>query len=80
MEKILDPGERLRSWPVEGTVGYEFLIDVAALFVDPAAEAPMTALWHELSGDTRPFDAWAAEAKLEQAEGRSPPRWSGCGG
>ena len=28
VEKILDPGERLRDWPVEGTVGYEFLNDV----------------------------------------------------
>ena len=31
VEKILDPGERLRDWPVEGTVGYEFLNDAAAL-------------------------------------------------
>ena len=43
VEKILDPGEQLRDWPVEGTVGYEFLNDVAALFVDPAGEAPLTA-------------------------------------
>ena len=28
VEKILDPGEQLRDWPVEGTVGYEFLNDV----------------------------------------------------
>ena len=55
VEKILDPGEQLRDWPVEGTVGYEFLNDVAALFVDPAGEAPLTALWDELSGDPRPF-------------------------
>ncbi|MBV9916422.1 MAG: hypothetical protein JO153_07950, partial [Solirubrobacterales bacterium] len=34
VEKILDPGERLRDWPVSGTVGYEFLNDVCALFVD----------------------------------------------
>src|SRR4051812_4959106 len=34
IEKILDPGERLRDWPVDGTVGYEFLNDAAALFVD----------------------------------------------
>ena len=67
VEKILDPGEPLRDWPVEGTVGYEFLNDVAALFVDPAGEAPLTALWEELSGDARPFGEWAAEAKLEQA-------------
>ena len=68
VEKILDPGEELRDWPVEGTVGYEFLNDVAALFVDPAGEVPLTALWEQLSGDTRPFGEWAREAKLEQAE------------
>jgi len=68
VEKILDPGEELRDWPVEGTVGYEFAVDVAALFVDPAGKAPITGLWEELSGDARPFGAWGAEAKLEQAQ------------
>jgi (1->4)-alpha-D-glucan 1-alpha-D-glucosylmutase len=67
VEKILHPGEELRDWPVEGTVGYEFLNDVAALFVDPRGEATLTALWEELSGDARPFGAWAREAKREQA-------------
>ena len=42
IEKILESGERLRDWPVTGTVGYEFLNDVCALFVDPAAERPFT--------------------------------------
>jgi (1->4)-alpha-D-glucan 1-alpha-D-glucosylmutase len=73
IEKILDPGEHLRDWPVEGTVGYEFLDDVAALFVDPAGEIPLTALWEQLSGDARPFGAWAAEAKIEQARGPFAP-------
>jgi (1->4)-alpha-D-glucan 1-alpha-D-glucosylmutase len=67
VEKILDPGEKLRSWPVEGTVGYEFLNDVCALFVDPAGEGDLTALWESVSGDARPFGEWATEAKLEQA-------------
>src|SRR5215211_852646 len=67
VEKILDPGEHLRPWPVEGTVGYEFLNDAAALFVDPDGEAPLTALWNEVSGDPRPFGEVAAAAKLEQA-------------
>src|SRR5215203_5908422 len=67
VEKILDPGERLRDWPVEGTVGYEFLNDVCALFVDPAGEAPLTDLWVEISGDDRRFGEHAFEAKLEQA-------------
>jgi len=67
VEKILDPGERLRDWPVEGTVGYEFACDVCALFVDAAGEEELTQLWVELCGDARPFAGWAAEAKLEQA-------------
>jgi (1->4)-alpha-D-glucan 1-alpha-D-glucosylmutase len=67
VEKILDPGEKLRDWPVEGTVGYEFLNDVAALYVDPAGEAPLTDLWVEVSGDDRRFAELAFEAKLEQA-------------
>jgi (1->4)-alpha-D-glucan 1-alpha-D-glucosylmutase len=73
VEKILDPGEPLRDWPVVGTVGYEFLNDVAALFVDPAGEAPLTDLWVELSGDDRPFGEVAFEAKLEQVRGPFAP-------
>ncbi|HWH93797.1 MAG TPA: malto-oligosyltrehalose synthase [Baekduia sp.] len=68
VEKILDPGEDLREdWPVAGTVGYEFPNDLAALFVDPAAEAPLTELYVSLTGDARPFGELAADAKLEQA-------------
>ncbi|MFL5861427.1 MAG: malto-oligosyltrehalose synthase [Solirubrobacteraceae bacterium] len=67
IEKILEPSESLRDWPVTGTVGYEFLNDVCALFVDQAAEPAFTALWRGLSGDDRDFAAVAAEAKLEQA-------------
>jgi (1->4)-alpha-D-glucan 1-alpha-D-glucosylmutase len=70
VEKILDPGEKLREdWAVEGTVGYEFLNDLAALFVDPAGEAALDALWQEVAGDARPFGELAFEAKLEQATG-----------
>ena len=69
VEKILDPGEHLRDWPVSGTVGYEFLNDVCALFIDPSGEAPLTALWEQVSGDARPFGELAHEAKLEQVRG-----------
>jgi (1->4)-alpha-D-glucan 1-alpha-D-glucosylmutase len=73
VEKILDPGERLRDWPACGTVGYEFLNDVAALFVEPAGEGRLTALWHEISGDSRAFGEVALEAKLEQVRGTFGP-------
>jgi (1->4)-alpha-D-glucan 1-alpha-D-glucosylmutase len=69
VEKILDPGERLRDWPVCGTVGYEFLDDVCALFVDPEGKPALTALWEHVSGDRRSFAEVAHEAKLEQVRG-----------
>jgi (1->4)-alpha-D-glucan 1-alpha-D-glucosylmutase len=80
VEKILDPGEQLRDWPVDGTVGYEFLNEVAALFVDPAGERTLTALWQEVSGDGRPFSAWASDAKLEQASTTFKPELERLGG
>jgi (1->4)-alpha-D-glucan 1-alpha-D-glucosylmutase len=63
VEKILHTGEALRDWPVEGTVGYEFLNDAAALFVDPAGEAVLA----RLPGAGEPFADVAARAQLEQA-------------
>jgi (1->4)-alpha-D-glucan 1-alpha-D-glucosylmutase len=73
VEKILDPGEHLRDWPVSGTVGYEFLNDVCALFVDPAGEASLNALWESVSGDRRVFGDVAHEAKLQQVDGAFAP-------
>jgi (1->4)-alpha-D-glucan 1-alpha-D-glucosylmutase len=73
VEKILDPGERLREWPVSGTVGYEFLNDACSLFVDPDAESALTTLWQEISRDDRGFAQLALEAKLEQTRGTFAP-------
>jgi (1->4)-alpha-D-glucan 1-alpha-D-glucosylmutase len=70
VEKILslaEPTEQLPDWPVEGTVGYEFLNDATALFVDPAGERPLTELAGEITGETRPFEEIALEAQVEQA-------------
>jgi len=52
-----------------GTVGYEFLDDVCALFVDPDGKPALTALWEQVSGDRRSFAELAHEAKLEQVRG-----------
>jgi (1->4)-alpha-D-glucan 1-alpha-D-glucosylmutase len=67
VEKILEPGEQLREWPVEGTTGYEFANDVTALFVDPRGEEPLTRWYADLTGESRPFARIAYEAKVEQA-------------
>ena len=68
VEKIVEPGEELRAdWAAEGTTGYEFLNDVLGIFVDPAAEQPLTDLYGQVSGEARSFAEIADEAKLEQA-------------
>ena len=66
-EKILEPGEELRDWPVDGTTGYEFLNDVMALHVNADAEQAFSGLYAEVTGDTRRFEDIAALAKLEMA-------------
>jgi len=64
VEKILEPGERLPSaWPVAGTTGYDALAEVNAVFVDPAGEAALTALYHELTGDGTDFAAHVQSGK-----------------
>ncbi len=67
VEKILERGERLRDWPVEGTTGYEFANDATALFVDPRAEEPLTALYGEIAGVGDSWETLVGDCKLEQA-------------
>ncbi|HEY2309716.1 MAG TPA: malto-oligosyltrehalose synthase, partial [Gaiellaceae bacterium] len=67
VEKILEPGEQMRDWPVCGTTGYEFANDLTGLFVDPAAEEKLTELYRSFTGERRDFAEIAHEAKVEQA-------------
>ena len=66
-EKILEPGEQLRDWPIEGTTGYEFLNDVLALCVNRDAEQPLTELYESFTGDTRRYEDIVSLSKLEVA-------------
>jgi len=50
VEKILEPGELLPTWPVDGTTGYDALAEVCGVFVDPATEAFFDTLDHHLTG------------------------------
>ena len=64
VEKILEPGEELPDWPVEGTTGYEFMADATGLFIDPAGEEPRST---PAVGERRAFAELAAEAKRGEA-------------
>jgi (1->4)-alpha-D-glucan 1-alpha-D-glucosylmutase len=75
VEKILEPGEELRDWPVEGTVGYEFGNDSTALFVRPEAEAAFTQIYEGLTGRGDSWKAVAESARLEVARGDLRPEF-----
>jgi (1->4)-alpha-D-glucan 1-alpha-D-glucosylmutase len=56
VEKILAAGEELDSaWPTHGTTGYEFIRQLADMFVDAAAEEKFTRLYIEFTGKTESF-------------------------
>ena len=53
VEKILEPGEELPAWPVQGTTGYDAMREVNGVFVDHSAETTFTELYRRLTGDER---------------------------
>ncbi len=63
VEKILEEGEELRVWPIEGTTGYEFMNLMLGLFVDPDAEGHLDLLYRRFTGEDRPYEELVAEAK-----------------
>jgi (1->4)-alpha-D-glucan 1-alpha-D-glucosylmutase len=57
VEKILTGNEALpKSWPVDGTTGYDFGNLVSGLFVDPETEDRMTQIYEEFIDESVDFD------------------------
>ncbi|MGO4571840.1 malto-oligosyltrehalose synthase [Microvirga sp. 2TAF3] len=50
VEKILEPGEDLRRWPVAGTTGYDALNLIDGVLVDSGAEETLDRLYRNASG------------------------------
>ncbi len=63
VEKILEAGEELPPWPVDGTTGYDFLNLVGGLFVDPAGEAPLTTAYADFTGEPTDWEEVALARK-----------------
>ena len=64
VEKILEPGEELPTqWPVDGTTGYDALTEIANVVTDPAAADAFSAVYREVTGDDRDFEAHVADGK-----------------
>jgi (1->4)-alpha-D-glucan 1-alpha-D-glucosylmutase len=55
VEKILGQGESLPAWPVAGTTGYDFLVQVNGLFVDGANERAVTSVYERFTRLRDPY-------------------------
>jgi (1->4)-alpha-D-glucan 1-alpha-D-glucosylmutase len=66
VEKILAAGEPLaEDWQIDGTSGYDFMEQVAAVLHDPAGDQELTALWTALSGRSGDFAVEELSARQE---------------
>jgi (1->4)-alpha-D-glucan 1-alpha-D-glucosylmutase len=64
VEKILDSEERLETdWPVDGTVGYEFMTTVDRLWMDTGRLDALSAVYADFTGDPANFVALVREKK-----------------
>lgn len=64
VEKILAPGEELpRSWPVQGTTGYEFIYYVNGLFVDRKNGRALSKIYSNFIGNRINFSDLVREKK-----------------
>ncbi|HEY0190715.1 MAG TPA: glycogen debranching protein GlgX, partial [Kofleriaceae bacterium] len=68
-EKILEPGEAVPpAWRIAGTTGYDFIGAINGVWVDPRAEAKLTGLYRELTGERVDFAEMVFDAKHEVME------------
>ncbi len=69
VEKILENDERLvEDWPIDGTVGYDFLSKVNRLWMDDQRTDALTSTYSDFTGHTVNFSALVREKKLEIVE------------
>ena len=64
VEKILEGDEQLpASWRTAGTTGYDAMLRIGGLFVDPSGAGPLDELSAELLGERQDLDAIITESK-----------------
>jgi malto-oligosyltrehalose synthase/4-alpha-glucanotransferase len=62
-EKILEPGEELPAWPIQGTTGYDFLAQLNNLFTNRKSEKSLTRFYKELTGKNKPVTEQVRDKK-----------------
>jgi (1->4)-alpha-D-glucan 1-alpha-D-glucosylmutase len=79
VEKILGADESLAlNWGIDGTSGYDFMEEVAALLHDPAGEVPLTELWQAISGRVGEFSAEELASRRDMLEWAFEGQLGGC--
>ena len=68
VEKILEPGEKLRPWPVAGTTGYDVLNQLDGILVDKEKQAKVRRIYEWASGFDEPYGFQLRAAKAEILE------------
>jgi (1->4)-alpha-D-glucan 1-alpha-D-glucosylmutase len=68
VEKILEPGEELRSWPVAGTSGYDVLNVIDGVLVDERSGEAFERIYREVSGLLGSYEELLKAAKIEITE------------
>lgn len=63
LEKILEPGEHLPAWPVDGTVGYGFANLLNGIFIDSRNRRSFTRIYERFIGGLVDPDVVIYEAK-----------------
>ncbi|MBX9740532.1 MAG: malto-oligosyltrehalose synthase [Beijerinckiaceae bacterium] len=64
-EKILEPGEDLRDWPISGTTGYDALNEIDGLLVDRTSRDKIETLYRDVVGVKELYhDALVAAKKM----------------
>ncbi len=66
VEKILGIRERLApDWMTDGTTGYDFMDQAAAVLHDPAGEASLSQLWEQVTGRSAVFETEESPARRQ---------------
>jgi len=65
VEKILEPGEKLRPWPVAGTTGYDVLNLIDGILVNEQAGETFERIYREASDLADDYSDLLRQAKLE---------------
>jgi (1->4)-alpha-D-glucan 1-alpha-D-glucosylmutase len=68
VEKILEPGEPLRPWPIAGTTGYDVLNLIDGVFVEPDNADRFEAIYREATGIEGRYGTLLRAAKTEILE------------